>query len=298
MYEIWRQRNPECRMYMDAKKLLNQKIYIMKHKKITGIEVEEIKRELQGNMRSHLEGREEEKQEHLGTTKDDKQKPNATFTTEEEMETRQKREQIYKLKEKIERTYYQVTQIAIDKRPRLKKLQNMFKIKLIAKMANKAKEEILDEKDLNITELNHLIYAAATVVTEEINGTAECKIKTQRSKPPPSIRCIQGSINDIRKELSVLVEIKRDNRKVQNIKRTRLFKKYNIEKEEDLNRLIEEFKQKVAAKTQRLSRYRKRQNWYYQNKMFRTDCKKFYNQLRQTYSSVKNAPEREEVEDF
>jgi hypothetical protein len=68
----------------------------------------------------------------------------------------------------------------------------------------------------------------------------------------------------------VLVEIKRDNKKIQNIKRTRLFKEYNIEKEEDLNRLIEELKQKDAAKTQRLSRYRKRQNRYYQNKMFRT----------------------------
>ena len=94
----------------------------------------------------------------------------------------------------------------------------------------------------------------------------------------------------------MLVEIKRYNRKVQNIKRTRLFKKYSIEKEDDLNRLIEELKQKVATKTQRLSRYRKRQNQYYQNKLFRTDCKKFYNQLRQTYSSMKNAPEKEEVE--
>jgi len=51
---------------------------------------------------------------------------------------------------------------------------------------------------------------------------------------------IQGTVND-RKELSLLVEIKRDNRRVQNIKRTRLLKKYNIEKEEDLNRLIEGF---------------------------------------------------------
>ena len=25
MYEIWRQHNPECRMYMDAKQLINQK---------------------------------------------------------------------------------------------------------------------------------------------------------------------------------------------------------------------------------------------------------------------------------
>ena len=45
------------------------------------------------------------------------------------MEIYQQREQIYKLKETIETTYYQVTQMAIDKGPRLQKLQNMFKIK-------------------------------------------------------------------------------------------------------------------------------------------------------------------------
>jgi len=56
------------------------------------------------------------------------------------------------------------------------------------------------------------------------------------------------------------VEIRRDNRKVMNINRTRLLKKYNIEKTEELDQLIEEFKQKVSAKTQRLSRYRQGQN--------------------------------------
>ena len=45
-------------------------------------------------------------------------------------------------------------------------------------MANKAMEEILDAKDFNITELNHLIYAAATVITEEINGRAQYKKET------------------------------------------------------------------------------------------------------------------------
>jgi len=90
------------------------------------------------------------------------------------------------------------------------------------------------------------------------------------------------------------VEIKRDNRKVQNVKRTRSLKKYNTEKKENLDNVTEELKQKVSAKTQRLSRYRKRQNQYCQNKLFRTDCKKFYNCLRQTYSSVKNALDKEE----
>jgi len=73
-----------------------------------------------------------------------------------------------------------VTQIATDNRPRLQKLQNMSKIKLIIKAANEAMEAILDEKDLNINELNHLIYAAATVIIEEINGTGENTLQTQR----------------------------------------------------------------------------------------------------------------------
>ena len=88
--------------------------------------------------------------------------------------------------------------------------------------------------------------------------------------------------------------MRRDNRKVMNINRTRLLQKYNIEKTEELDQLIEELKQKVSAKTQQLSRYKKRRNQYYQNKLFRTDCKKFYNRLRQTYP----IPGKEEVENF
>jgi hypothetical protein len=47
MYEIWKRRNPECRTYMDAKKLMNQQNFILKYNKIMEMEIEEIKRELQ-----------------------------------------------------------------------------------------------------------------------------------------------------------------------------------------------------------------------------------------------------------
>jgi DNA topoisomerase VI subunit B len=114
---------------------------------------------------------------------------------------------------------------------------------------------------------------------EEIIGMGEYRLQTQRSTTPPWVTRIQGSINDIRRELSALVEIQRDKRKVMNIKRTRLLKKYNVEVKESVDQLIEELKQTVSAKTQQLSRYRKRQTQYYQNKLFRTDCKKFYNRL-------------------
>jgi hypothetical protein len=135
------------------------------------------------------------------------------------MEIHQHREQIDKLRGKIESTYYQVTQMAIDNRPRLQKLHNMSKLKIIMIMANEAMEELLNQTDLKFTKLNHLIYAAATFTTEEVNGTGEYKPQTQRLKSPTWVRRIQGSINDIRKDLSVLIEIKWDSRKVKNKKK-------------------------------------------------------------------------------
>jgi hypothetical protein len=75
--------------------------------------------------------------------------------------------------------------IEIDKRPRQQKLQNVFKIKEIIKTANEAMAEILAGKDLNMTELNHLIYPATTALTEEINGTGSYKSETRRPETPP-----------------------------------------------------------------------------------------------------------------
>ena len=128
---MWRQRNPTCRMYMDAKKLMNQKNYIMKHNKIMEMEIEEIKREIQTSQRSHPAEREEETLVHTDIVKDDEHKLNAVTTTGEETKTQQHKEQITKLREKIKTAYYQVTQIAINNRQRLQKPENIFKLKVI-----------------------------------------------------------------------------------------------------------------------------------------------------------------------
>jgi len=42
-YELWRERNPMTRMNIDAKALLNQKNYILKVKRITAVEIDDIK---------------------------------------------------------------------------------------------------------------------------------------------------------------------------------------------------------------------------------------------------------------
>ena len=81
--------------------MINQKNYVMKHNKITEMEIEEIKKELQANQRSHLEKREQEELEHLGNIRDREQKPNSAFIIEEEKEIYQQRDQNYKLKKKL-----------------------------------------------------------------------------------------------------------------------------------------------------------------------------------------------------
>jgi hypothetical protein len=61
-------------------------------------------------------------------------------------------------------------------------LQSMFKIKKMVKTANEAIAEILKDKYVNLTAIHHLIYAAATVMTEEVIGTGCYKSETQQSK--------------------------------------------------------------------------------------------------------------------
>ena len=87
-------------------------------------------------------------------------------------------------------------------------------------------------------------------------------------------------------------------RLMMNKNKTKLFKIYNIETKEGLAQTIEELKQKISAKTQRLARHKKRQDQYYHNKLFKTDCKKCYNRLGKIYRIVKDAPDKERIENF
>ena len=68
-------------MYIGAKKLMNQKNYIMKHNKVTEMEIEEIKREIQPSQRSYPAEREEITLDHTDAIKDEKHKLNVVTTT-------------------------------------------------------------------------------------------------------------------------------------------------------------------------------------------------------------------------
>ena len=70
-------------------------------------------------------------------------------------------------------------------------------------MINKLKSEITEM--LNITKINQMIYASATVITEELGVTIKKK-KEKKHKQPAWKERISKDIERLRKKLSILTE--------------------------------------------------------------------------------------------
>ena len=75
-------------------------------------------------------------------------------------------------------------------------------------------------------------------------------------------------------------------------------KRYNIKNRIDIPEAREKLKQQIQAKAKRIRRYEKRRKQFRQNKVFKTDPKKFYRQLGKNQIEVKEPPPLDKVEDF
>ena len=107
-------------MNTDAIELINHKNYIMQNKKITPLETEEIKNELQESQTSNLNKSKKQQLKQLCILSNDEQKQKSAPTTQD-TENQQQRN-INKFKEKIESTYHQMAQTETGKRPGPQKL--------------------------------------------------------------------------------------------------------------------------------------------------------------------------------
>jgi len=65
-------------------------------------------------------------------------------------------------------------------------------------------EELLEEDEMDITHINNLIYAAATITIQTLNGPGK-RIKNRRNVKFWKIR-IEKQISSWRKELSIIAE--------------------------------------------------------------------------------------------
>jgi hypothetical protein len=188
-YELWRKRNLNLKTSMDVKLLLNQKNYILKNKKITDTEINEIMEDFRPRMQDNTEDQLREEQ------------TNNVHTTEEHLllqnrnlgEDTQQHVAGEKLKEETE-MWYKVRLLQMSERQRMPKLIGNNKIIRLKKETNGIIEELVKENETDITDLNHLIYAAATVITEKVTKPGKTA-KSRRNKNSWKIR-IQTQISN------------------------------------------------------------------------------------------------------
>jgi hypothetical protein len=195
-----------------------------------------------------------------------------------------------KLREELQIMWYKVRLLQMSERQRLPKLIENNKLIHLRKEINEIVEERLKEDETDITDINLLIYAAATDITERITKSGK-KVKNRRNKDSWKMK-IQRQISNWRRELSTLTESGSGTDIIKlNIKKRKIFQNYKVTNAIEIAQLIEELKQKVQAKAQRMRRYEKRNNQFIQNKMFKEDKKflpisgseNYSNQLPPTY---------------
>ena len=99
------------------------------------------------------------------------------------------------------------------------------------------------------------------------------KTKTRKKKKKFTWKDkIKKEIEKLRSQLSILTEMKNNNN-VKNNKIDKIKKQLDIQKESDIPTATERLKQCIQAKAQRLRRYTKRSNFYWQNKLFKENTK-------------------------
>ena len=107
-------------------------------------------------------------------------------------------------------------------------------------------EELLEEDEMDITDINNLIYTAATIITQNLNEPSK-RIKNRRNVNFWKIR-MQKQISSWGKELSIIAETGTgsDNGKL-NRKKRKIFQKYRVTNAREFAQLTETLKQKVQA---------------------------------------------------
>jgi Skp family chaperone for outer membrane proteins len=174
IYKLWREKSPMTRMNMDAKALLNQKNYILKAKTITAVKIVELKENIRLKIGDDTE-------DYTNGVNGDKMVTNVT-------EHRKRDQEIYntgfgkvennkhpsaegeqhtdrnKLKEDLQIMWHKVRLPQMHEREKLPKLKTNSKLIKLQEEINRVIEKLLEEEEeMAITDINNLIYAAATI---------------------------------------------------------------------------------------------------------------------------------------
>jgi hypothetical protein len=146
------------------------------------------------------------------------------------------------LKEDLHIMWHKVRLLQMSEREKLPKLKTNSKLIKLQEEINGVIEELLEEDEMDITDINHLIYAAATIMTQTLNEPSKTS-KNRRNVQFWKIR-MQKHISNWRKELSIIAEAGTgsDNGKL-NWKKRKILKKYRVTNAREVAQLTETLKQ-------------------------------------------------------
>ena len=165
-----------------------------------------------------------------------------------------------------------------SERDPLPKITNSAKLNLKIKLYNVALKKILTNKECDLSNLSAIIYATGKAISNQMGVKTKKKKSKHTNKPPKWKVKIQKEIDALRAELSILDEISKGTT-VKTRKAIKIRNRNNASDENSVLTAKETLKQKIQVKAHRLRRYDKRNRFYRQNKIFKTDAKKLYREI-------------------
>jgi len=156
--------------------LFNQKNYILRAKRIPAIEIDEIKE----NVRLEIRDDTEDYANGVNSCKMDTnviehqkidQESNSTANGKVGNKSAEGEQYTVrdKLKEDLHVMWHKVRLLQMCEKEKLPKLKTNNKLIKFQEEINGVIEELLEEEEMDITNLNNLIYAAATIITQNLN---------------------------------------------------------------------------------------------------------------------------------
>ncbi|KAL0165835.1 hypothetical protein M9458_037679, partial [Cirrhinus mrigala] len=183
--------------------------------------------------------------------------------------------------------------VTIKDRKRLKHVRQSKELDQNIELAKQALVNIAKEYPLNITELNTLEYVAAAVIADEMRDTPKGVRKELLWK-----RRLQQKVDQHCRILSIFSYLMLGVTSRHVYKQIRRILRLARKDHSKLEEFTKDIKIKLQARAQWRQRYKKRQQQFYQNKLFIEDTKKIYQLLNKQQNSTSEPPSQPAVETF
>ena len=178
-YDIWRANNPTKRLNLNGNKLANVRRDIVNRERLTKVELQAIQLKVKQRDENPTPCETDEnvtpEERHANKNRENDKQPESLM--QEQLNIDVQDETVNVMKESILQRYEIAMETPISQRPPIPKIKNTQSTKTAIDMANKAIDQIKEESGkLSLTDINHLMYATASAVTESLGMKTKKKV--------------------------------------------------------------------------------------------------------------------------